>query len=178
MAMTERKSTFKQELAIVPGVAWVLAVLTFACVMFAVGLAGAHKHHQDMPFGAFVLLVGAAGFAAGCWVLMLGYVNADSSRRGMGRVLWTLVCMLVPNGLGFIIYFLVRKPLVQHCPQCGQAVSSDFRFCPRCNYGLAPSCPNCGRGIGRDYVFCPFCGKGVGVGVQAQPPIAPGAMQT
>ena len=162
--MKARKSTFKEELAIVPRVAWFLAVLGFVCGLVALAYAGTHGHHphHEMPYPVFVVLVTLGAFVGACWVLLLGYVNRDAARRGMGPWLWTLVCIFVPNCLGFLIYFIIRKPFVQYCPQCGEAVSRDFRFCPKCNFSLAPTCPSCGHAIERGYSFCPYCGKSVG----------------
>ncbi len=92
-------------------------------------------------------------------ILMIGYVNADSKRRGMNSLLWTLLVIFVPKALGFIAYFLLRKPLLIPCPNCGTAVGSDFRYCPKCGHALTPTCSHCGRSISGDYVCCPYCGK-------------------
>ena len=92
---------------------------------------------------------------------MVGYVNADSKRRGMNSLLWTLLVIFVPKALGFIAYFLLRKPLVMPCPNCRTPVGSDFRFCPKCGYAVTPRCVHCGCSIQRDYVVCPYCGKPV-----------------
>ena len=73
-------------------------------------------------------------------ILMIGYVNADSKRRGMNSLLWTLLVIFVPKALGFIAYFLLRKPLMMPCPKCGTPVGSDFRFCPKCGYAVTPMC--------------------------------------
>ncbi len=175
--MNGHKTTFKQELAIIPTPARVLGMLAWVGLLIVMMVV---SHHPQAGHGAppppaamaFIGLVG--GFIAMCWVLLLGYVNADAARRGMGRWLWTLVCLLVPNALGFLAYFLVRKPLTGNCPQCGQPISSDFRFCPKCNYQLMPSCPHCGRAIGRDYVFCPYCGQSVSGVAPATPGMAQG----
>ncbi len=179
--MNER-STFRAELDIVPGIAWALAIIVFLCALVGgVGVAmhcaggDMQSHHDPSHCGVFLVAGLFGGFLLGCWVLLLGYVNRDAARRGMGPVLWTLVCIFVPNCLGFLIYFLVRKPLVQFCPQCGQQVNSDFRFCPKCHYALAPTCASCGRAVSRDYVFCPYCGHGAGVSAQ---PAAPNPAQS
>jgi hypothetical protein len=81
------------------------------------------------------------------WVLALGYVYGDARRRNMPAVPWTLVAFLVPNLLGFLLYFVLRKPLATPCPQCGQAMTPEQRFCSWCGYqrtapaagGFAPS---------------------------------------
>jgi RNA polymerase subunit RPABC4/transcription elongation factor Spt4 len=88
-------------------------------------------------------------------------VYADSKRRGMNALLWTLLVIFVPKALGFIAYFLLRKPLLIPCSNCGTEVGSDFRYCPKCGYGVTPSCANCGHAISHEYVCCPYCGKPV-----------------
>jgi RNA polymerase subunit RPABC4/transcription elongation factor Spt4 len=112
-----------------------------------------------MPFMVLISLVGGA--VLGIIVLMIGYVNADSKRRGMNALLWTLLVIFVPKALGFIAYFLLRKPLLIPCPNCGTELGSDFRYCPKCGHALTPSCSHCGRSISGDYVCCPYCGKPV-----------------
>ena len=91
-------------------------------------------------------------------ILMIGYVNADSKRRGMNSLLWTLLVIFVPKALGFLAYFLLRKPLLMPCPNCGTAVGSDFRFCPKCGYAMTPMCAHCGKNIQRDW----WCARTVG----------------
>ena len=75
------------------------------------------------------LLVGGL-FAA--WVLLVGYVYADAGRRGMPAIVWTLLAMMVPNCVGFVLYFLLRKPITRVCPHCQSGIAPDFPFCPRC----------------------------------------------
>jgi predicted amidophosphoribosyltransferase len=94
----------------------------------------------------------------GCYVVMIGYVNQDAGRRGMSRLLWTLISIFVPNGLGFILYFVLRKPLTVHCQQCEAEVEPGFSFCPRCRYRLRPVCPHCQRSVDLGDKFCPYCG--------------------
>jgi hypothetical protein len=45
---------------------------------------------------------------------------------------WTFVVILVPNLLGFLLYFILRKPIASPCPQCGQAITPQQRFCSCC----------------------------------------------
>ena len=41
--------------------------------------------------------------------LLIGvYVYRDAKRRGMNAALWTLIAILAPSLIGFIIYLLVR----------------------------------------------------------------------
>lgn len=68
------------------------------------------------------------------WVLGLGYVFADARRRNMPHIPWTLIAAIVPNLLGFLLYFVLRKSLALPCPQCHQPIAVDQRFCPSCGY--------------------------------------------
>ena len=80
--------------------------------------------HYSVFEGAAALLI---GMFLGAVILMIGYVNVDSKRRGMNSLLWTLLVIFVPKALGFIAYFLLRKPLLMPCypaairfQQCGR----------------------------------------------------------
>jgi hypothetical protein len=75
-----------------------------------------------------------AGVVIALWILCLGYVNADARRRAMPPILWTLIAAFIPNLLGFLLYFALRRPIALPCPQCGQATIAAQRFCPWCGY--------------------------------------------
>lgn len=174
------QSQFSREFAIIPGWARVLAVIGFAlvqvCLLVLLPHFAPHMHmHGDMPPRPILNLVSVLGglFFAG-FILMVGYVNADTKRRGMNSLLWTLLVIFIPKAIGFLAYFLLRKPIIvapgPQCPKCGSAVGPDFRFCPKCGYAFAPSCAHCGRGINPDFVCCPYCGKAVGAAMPQQSP--------
>lgn len=158
--MTARRTSFSDELRIIHPIAVVLAVLAFVGAMIGMQFAVAHdpKFHHAWQGGVFGLIVGVV---ASAWVLIIGYINQDAKRRGMGQLLWTLLAIFVPNCLGILLYFLLRKPRLQPCPACGTTIDPNFRFCPKCGLAVAPVCPHCGRGISHDFVCCPYCGKSV-----------------
>jgi len=165
--MNENKSTFRTELSVIPEFGWFLAFAIAICGAIAVFFAAGRARtipRAAVPF--FVLL--CAAFII-CWVLLLSYVNRDAARRGMSPTLWTLISLFVPNLIGFILFFMLRKPLPKECPGCGFTVNDSFRFCPRCRYALAPVCPSCGQPIKNEYVCCPYCGQ------QTAPPSTPPA---
>ena len=58
-----------------------------------------------------------AGVVISIWILGLGYVYADARRRGMPPILWTLIAAFIPNLLGFLLYFALRRPIALPCPQ-------------------------------------------------------------
>jgi hypothetical protein len=72
------------------------------------------------------------GILAAIWLLCLGFVFTDARRRDMPSVAWVLMAMLVPNLLGFLLYFVLRKPLTTPCSSCGRAMSSEQPFCSWC----------------------------------------------
>ena len=158
MQLTDQKATgFKAELKLIPGWAWFLAVTAFISLQFVFNVAIPHSKNPPPPWACTLLglLVGVIG--AG-YMLLVGYVCLDAGRRGMSRVLWTMIAMLVPNCLGFILYFILRQPLVATCPQCGAMIQPGFNFCPRCNCKLNPSCPQCQRMVRAGDTYCPYCG--------------------
>jgi len=75
-----------------------------------------------------------AGVVISLWVLGLGYVYADARRRGMPPILWTLIVAFIPNLLGFLLYFALRRPIALPCPHCGQPITAGQRFCSWCGY--------------------------------------------
>ncbi len=85
---------------------------------------------RSMAAGGGAALAG--GVLSAIWLLCLGFVYADARRRVMPPVPWTLVAMLVPNLLGFLLYFVMRKPLTVPCPSCNRPISPDQPFCSWC----------------------------------------------
>jgi hypothetical protein len=61
--------------------------------------------------GGFAVAGILMGVALALTILLAGYVYGDAPRRGMPRVPWTALAVLAPNGIGFLIYFLMRNPL-------------------------------------------------------------------
>jgi double zinc ribbon protein len=161
--MTQARSHFEEELRIIPTGCAVVAVIGFAVVQVAFNvLIPTYVRHRDVPPQPFLTLIGiVAGMVLAATLLLIGYVYADSKRRGMNALLWTLLVIVIPKAIGFIAYFLLRKPLLAPCPNCRWPIGSDFAYCPKCGYAATPSCANCGRPIRRDYMCCPYCGKPV-----------------
>jgi RNA polymerase subunit RPABC4/transcription elongation factor Spt4 len=169
------QSRFRSEVAIIPGVAWVVAVIVMMIVQICLLGLLPHFEKDIPPMAALIPISILGGVVLGIVVLMVGYVNADSRRRGMNPLLWTLLVIVVPKALGFIAYFLLRKPLVMACPNCRMPVSSDFRFCPNCRYAVTPTCAHCGKAVQRDWMACPYCGNPVTTQASTPATVAPPA---
>lgn len=153
----ENQTGQNAEMKMVPAWAWTLAAVGFAAaqVFFNIFLPA---HGNAPPALARLLLGLLAGTVVGCYLLLVGYVSRDAQRRGMSSILWTLVVVFIPNGLGFIVYFILRQPIGRACPQCGSTVQTGFNFCPRCSHKLSASCPQCQRVVSLNDVYCPYCG--------------------
>lgn len=97
-------------------------------------------------------------FIVGLPVLIGVYVYRDAVQRGMNAALWTLVAVLAPAFVGFIIYLLVRSGYSDlKCPNCEAAVTEQYRVCPKCGTKLKASCPGCNLPVEPDWTVCPHC---------------------
>jgi hypothetical protein len=159
--MTIRNQTptrFKDEIRIIPS--WVFflasAIFVLAAVLFTVLVA---KDRHAPPLVARVLLGIGAGAVIACYIVLISYINRDAGRRRMSSALWTLIAICVPNGLGIVLYFVLRKPRTSNCPQCSAEVEPGFSFCPRCRNRLLPVCPHCQSSVNPGDKFCPYCGE-------------------
>jgi hypothetical protein len=155
---TENKPPIPEGIRLPP---WIIALASLAFVGVQTLFYFATRDNPP-PLVVRILLVPFAGLAVAFYILVGGYVNRDSKRRGMNSLLWTLLVIFIPNGIGFIIYFLTRQPLLLRCPQCSARVKAGFNYCPRCNYQLAPACPKCHRSISLGDAYCPYCGEALG----------------
>ena len=161
--MTIRNQTStqsKDEIRILAPWAYYLFTLVFVTIaVLFVTVVGRDPHAPRLALRCLLGLL--AGTALGCYAVLIGYVNQDAGRRRMNRLLWTLIAIFVPNGLGIVLYFVLRKPRTAHCPQCDAEVEPAFSFCPRCRNRLKPICPHCQRSVDLGDKFCPYCGGGL-----------------
>lgn len=130
--------------SLIPKGVKVAAIIVFVCALIAGPFIGAWQGHlaclNNMNGIAPGVLASAIGLGVGLvvgalvafWLLCLGYVFADARRRAMPAVLWVLVCIFVPNLLGFLLYFAIRRPLGLPCSNCGQSIAAGQRFCAWC----------------------------------------------
>jgi hypothetical protein len=115
---------------LIPAGAKAVAALAFlAAVAFSFWIFDDHK-----AIGLGTAMGVAAGAITAAFILLTGYVYADAARRGMPPIPWTALVLLVPNGVGFVVYFLLRKPLVHPCSNCGCGVAQGAAFCSGCGH--------------------------------------------
>ncbi|MGB8012861.1 MAG: zinc ribbon domain-containing protein [Terriglobales bacterium] len=178
--MTNGKQTstrFTDEIRIISPWAFSIAAL-MVLVGIVVGLVAGIKETNPADVAVRSVLgmvLGAVvGALVGCYIMLIGYINRDAGRRGMSRLLWTLIAIFVPNGLGIVLYFVLRKPRMAHCPQCDAVVEPGFSFCPHCRNRLQPVCPNCQHSVSSADKFCPYCGGAMELSVGSPSASAPG----
>lgn len=154
----EQRTRFSDELKIIPTWAWVLAGVAFAAAQIVFDFVMASDPKAPPLWGRILMAIGAGGLL-GCYFLIIGYINRDAGRRGMNRLVWTAVAVLVPNALGIVLYFLMRQPVPGVCPHCGTKLQSEYSYCPACGQNLTPQCPTCRHAIHYEDIFCPYCGR-------------------
>jgi hypothetical protein len=136
----------------------VAAVAAFTLVEYYFWLILPTQQRHPTPIGLRVYFNISFGMLAAIYFLMVGYVSEDAPRRAMSSRFWMVICFVMPGGIGTVLYFLLRQPLVSRCPACATHVQSDFHFCPQCDFQLTASCGNCYRTVRSTDQFCTRCG--------------------
>jgi len=155
-AQRESAATGDDELRMIPRWSMALAILLFAGMQVIFHVIMPHHKHELLPLR---LMMGYAwGTLVASYALLLGYVSRDVKRRGMSPGLWMLVCVVLPGGIGAVVYFMLRQPVLSKCPNCSTAIASGYHFCPQCQFQMAPVCGTCHRGVKITDVFCTQCG--------------------
>jgi ABC-type cobalt transport system substrate-binding protein len=99
--------------------------------------------------------------ALASYILLVGYVSRDVKRRNMPAALWILIVVVMPGGIGAVVYFLLRQPIMTRCPNCTTELAATVHFCPQCQFQVAPVCGRCFRGVQITDVYCAQCGHDV-----------------
>ena len=79
------------------------------------------------------------GVFTAAFFLALGYVYGDAKRRGKPAWAWATAAFLIPNLIGFILYFVFRGPLLRPCTSCGKPIRGGEAFCSHCGYSQGSS---------------------------------------
>ena len=109
-----------------------------------------------IPELMIIVLVGL--ITLGGYVALICYIYNDARRRGMPAVMWALLAFFVPSGIGIILYFILRQPLLVHCTRCGVPMQPGLAYCPHCGGGLVPTCGQCQRPAQAGWTHCGWCG--------------------
>ena len=150
------KTTVLEELRMVHPAAWALIGL-FLLLWVPVFIPVIMRKSPNPAFVPLVLTLPAVGWCL--YIFMIFWVNADSKRRHMNSLQWTLISALVPFGVGFVVYLASRQPIPQPCPACGAAFVKPYPFCPSCGARRNPPCPACGQPVELQWRACAHCGR-------------------
>jgi RNA polymerase subunit RPABC4/transcription elongation factor Spt4 len=142
---------------VIPLGGWVAAGIVFLLGFLILNLAFMRESHAPLPIRLIFPIVFPLGMAG--YALLVGYVYGDARRRGMRYVMWTLLAIFLFNGIGIILYFILREPLLVYCSRCGGGVQPSHAFCPRCGAGVQPACQACHRIIQPGWTHCAWCGN-------------------
>ena len=145
------------ELQMIPRWAMALALAVFIGMQYLFFKVMPHPRHPA-PLPMRMMMSYAWGTMWASYILLLGYVSRDVKRRGMSAGLWMLVCLVLPGGIGAVVYFLLRQPVLLRCPNCSTSIASTDHFCSQCQFQMAPVCGLCHRGVKITDVFCTQCG--------------------
>ncbi len=156
---TSSGSTISDELKLVPRWSVAAAAAAFVAMQYIFWFVlPEHRHHEPPPIGLRLYFALSWSTLASLYVLMVGYVSRDAPRRGMRARLWIVVCLVLPGGIGAVLYFLLRQPLIALCPACGGHVQADYHFCPQCAYQVSASCGQCYASVRPTDLYCVACG--------------------
>jgi len=154
-------SRFREELRVIPRAAWVVAgilYVAFICLFVGLYVFANGPELTEMPLALKLFLLLFPPLIAFVLVALIGYVYGDAKRRQMRYVMWTLLAIFIPDGIGIILYFILRDPLPKPCPGCARRLKGGGVFCPHCGTPLQATCPNCGRGLEIGWSHCTHCG--------------------
>ena len=146
----------ESELSLIPAWSVVLAVAAFIAAQYLFHVVMPHHKPEMLPMR--LMMSYSCGTLIASYILMIGYVSRDVRRRGMPASLWMLIVIIMPGGVGAVVYFLLRQPMLTRCPHCTTEIASTYHFCPQCQFQMAPVCGQCFRGVQITDVYCTQCG--------------------
>jgi len=145
-----------QRKQVIPLTAWVIASIILVAMFLL--LNWLMLRDSSIPPAVRILLPIIPPLALAGWTLLIGYVYGDARRRGMRYVMWTLLAIFIPDGIGVILYFILRDPMPVYCSKCGSLTKQGYAFCPVCGAGILPACSQCHRAGQPGWSHCAWCG--------------------
>ena len=152
----DRLQNSDSELSLIPNWSIALAIAVFAAAQYLFHFVMPHHKPEMLPMR--LMMSYSCGTLLASYILMIGYVSRDVRRRAMSPGLWMLIVIIMPGGVGAVVYFLLRQPMLTRCPHCTTEIASTFHFCPQCQFQMAPVCGQCFRGVQITDVYCTQCG--------------------
>ena len=146
----------ESDLHLIPWWSVAAAALVFALIQYLFHHVMPPPHPGTGPMRWIMSY--STGTALASYVLLIGYISRDVKRRNMSAGVWMLMVLLMPAGIGAVVYFLLRQPVMTRCPSCRTELAHGFHFCPQCQFQMAPVCGKCFRGVHITDVYCVQCG--------------------
>src|ERR1700733_2915851 len=100
----------EDQLSLIPTWSVVLAIIVFGAVQYL--FHGVLPHHKPEMLPMRLLMAYSWGTAFASYVLLVGYVSRDVRRRKMPSGLWMLIVVVMPGGIGAVVNFLLRQPML------------------------------------------------------------------
>jgi hypothetical protein len=147
-----------ESLKMIPLWSVILATMVFLAVVYFFNSAPPPQHRRPGSLPMHIIFTYTTGTALASYILLVGYVSRDVKRRNMPAALWMLIAVVMPAGLGAVVYFLLRQPIMTRCPNCTTELTASVHFCPQCQFQVAPVCGQCFRGVQITDVYCTQCG--------------------
>ncbi len=141
---------------VIPMGAWITA--PFAALAVFIGMTLLFRMAEGPPILVQLLVSTIVPLAMAGWVILIGYIYGDARRRGMRYVVWTLLAIFIPNGIGILLYLLMRDPRPAYCSRCGGTMLANHAFCPHCGTSVAAVCGSCQRATQPGWTHCAWCG--------------------
>ncbi len=145
-----------QPTRVIPITAWVIAFILF--LVMALLMVWIVSQDSSIPLAIRILLPVLPPLFLAAWTLLIGYVYGDARRRGMRYVMWTLLAIFIPDGIGVILYFILRDPMPSYCSKCGSLAKQGYAFCPVCGASILPACSQCHHAGQPGWSHCAWCG--------------------
>jgi len=163
-------SRFTTEVRVVPRAAWIVAALAYVCLSVPsfIFIAPTDRVIGTWPRWQQAVVVYVGFVLVAALVALIGYVYGDAKRRQMRYIMWTLLAFCIPNGIGIILYFILRDPLPAQCPGCGHLEKAPFPYCPRCGTLRHPTCSKCEKPVDPTWSNCAYCGQPLGEATRSQ----------
>lgn len=140
---------------VIPAATWITAGCLFVIPFVVLNLL-AIRHHVHPPLWFLLGVIAPSCVAA--YTVLVGYIYGDARRRGMRYVMWTLLAIFLSNGIGVILYFILRDPMPEYCSACGCMMHRGYAYCPRCGANMLPACGSCRRVSQAGWSHCAYCG--------------------
>ena len=153
---SDRAEEQADEISLIPSWSIALAIAAFLGAQYLFHFVMPHNKPGMLPMR--LMMSYSCGTLLASYILMIGYVSRDVRRRGMPAALWMLIVIIMPGGVGAVVYFLLRQPMLTRCPHCTTEIASTYHFCPQCQFQMAPVCGQCFRGVQITDVYCTQCG--------------------